>query len=79
VHVFVSSRPDYCNSLLCGISDELLQKLQVIRNAASRDGDGSNMNFDHIMHPMLRDLYWQPFRQRTRFKLAMTVYKCLNG
>ena len=34
VHAFVSSRLDYCNSLLYGVSDELLHKLQVIQNAA---------------------------------------------
>jgi len=38
VHVFVSSRLDYCNSLLYSVSDELLQKLQVIQNTS---GDGS--------------------------------------
>ena len=36
VHAFVISRIDYCNSLLYGVSDELLQKLQVIQNAAAR-------------------------------------------
>ena len=35
VHAFVSSRLDYCNSLLYGVSDELLHKLQVIQNAAA--------------------------------------------
>jgi len=36
VHAFVSNRLDYCNSLLYGVSDELLRKLQVIQNAAAR-------------------------------------------
>ena len=36
VHAFVSSHLDYYNSLLYGVSDELLQKLQVIQNAAVR-------------------------------------------
>jgi len=36
VYAFLSSRLDYCNSLLYGVSDELLQKLQVIQNAAAR-------------------------------------------
>jgi hypothetical protein len=30
VHAFVSSRMDYCNSLLYGIADGLVQKLQSI-------------------------------------------------
>jgi len=34
--------------------------------------------FDHIT-PVLHELHWLPVRQRIRFKLAMTVYKCLSG
>ena len=34
VHAFISSRLDYCNSLLFGISDNLLQRLQAVQNAA---------------------------------------------
>ena len=34
--------------------------------------------FDHIT-PVLRDLHWLPVRQRIKYKLAMTVYKCLRG
>ena len=36
VHAFVSSRLDYCNSLLYGIGDGLLTKLQTVQNAAAR-------------------------------------------
>ena len=35
VHAFVSSHLDYCNSLLYGISDSLLTKLQTVQNAAA--------------------------------------------
>ena len=77
VHAFVSSRLDYCNSLLYGVSDELLQKLQVIQNAAARVLTGAR-KFDHIT-PVLCELHWLPVRQRIRFKLAMIVYKCLHG
>ena len=34
--------------------------------------------FDHIK-PVLRELHWLPVRKRIRYKLAMTVYKCLHG
>ena len=77
MHAFVSSRLDYCNSLLYGVSDELLQKLQVIQNAAARVVTGAR-KFDHIT-PVLHEVHWLPVRQRIRFKLAMTVYKCLSG
>jgi len=36
VHAFISMRLDYCNSLLCGISDTLLRRLQSVENAAAR-------------------------------------------
>ena len=35
-HAFVSSRLDYCNSLLYGVNDGLLKKLQIVHNAAAR-------------------------------------------
>jgi len=34
--------------------------------------------FDHITL-VLRDLRWLPVCQRIKYKLAMTVYKCLRG
>jgi len=68
---------DYCNSLLYGVSDSLLAKLQTVQNAAARVITGTR-KFDHIT-PVLRDLHWLPVRQRISFKLAMMVYKCLHG
>ena len=34
-HAIISSRLDYCNSLLCGIAGNLLQKLQSVQNATA--------------------------------------------
>jgi len=68
---------DYCNSLLYGVSDELLQKLRVIQNAAARVVKAAR-KFDHVTL-VLRELQWLPVRQRIAFKLAKTVYIRLNG
>jgi len=35
IQVFISCRLDYCNSLLFGISDGLLRRLQSVQNAAA--------------------------------------------
>lgn len=77
VHAFVSSRLDYCNSLLYGVSDEQLKRLQSVQNAAARLISGTR-KFDHIS-PVLRDLHWLPVAKRITYKLAMLVHKCLNG
>ena len=36
VHAFVSSRLDYCNSLLYGLPKESLKKLQHVQNVAAK-------------------------------------------
>jgi len=77
VHAFVSSLSDYCNSLLYGVSDGLLRKLQTLQNAAALVVTGTR-KFNHIT-PVLRELHWLPVRQRIKYKLAMIVYKCLHG
>jgi len=77
VHAFVSSRLDYCNSLLYGIGDGLLMKLQTVQNAAAHVVTGTK-KFDHIT-PVLRQLHWLPVRQRITFKLTMITFKCLHG
>ena len=35
IHAFISSRLDYCNSLLYGVGDGMLKKLQAIQNAVT--------------------------------------------
>ena len=36
VHAFINSRLDYCNSLLAGVSDQLIGQLQSVLRAAAR-------------------------------------------
>ena len=74
---FISCRLDYCNSLLYGISDTLLQRLQSVQNAAARLVTGTRRP-DHIT-PVLRQLHWLPVRQRIRFKIAGCVFQALTG
>jgi len=76
VHVFVSSRLDYCNALLYGVADGLYRRLQSVQNAAVRLVSGLRRR-DHIRPTLLR-LHWLPVRQRVLFKVAVLVYQCLN-
>jgi len=73
VQAFISYPLDYCNTLLCDISDGLIQHLQSVQNAAARLVTGARRR-DHIT-PVLRQLHWLPVRQRVDFKMAVLVYK----
>ena len=77
VHAFISSRLDYCNSVLIGMSSYLLRKLQAVQNVAARLVTGTR-KYEHIS-PVLRQLHWLPIRQRIQYKTAVLVYKCLHG
>ena len=58
VHAYVTSRLDYCNSLLYGIPKELTNKLQRVQNTAARLVTRTR-KYDHIT-PVLKDLHWLP-------------------
>ena len=77
VHAFVSCRLDYCNSLLYGVADGQVHRLQSDRNAAARLVTGTRWS-EHISL-ILKSLHWLPIRQRITFKLATLVKNCMNG
>jgi len=78
VHAFISSRVDYCNALLYGVTDGVLRRLQSVLHAAARLITGIR-RFNHIM-PTLRDtLQWLPISQRITFKIALIVFDCSRG
>jgi len=77
VHAFISSRLVYCNSLLTGVNDGLLRRLQSVQNAAARLVTGAR-RCEHIT-PALRQLHWLPVRQRIQYKLASLAFRALSG
>ena len=38
MHTFISSKLDYCNAVLCGISQKAIGRLQIIQNALELNG-----------------------------------------
>ena len=68
---------DYCNSLLYGIPDKLLNRIQRIQSYAARVVLRLH-KFSHIT-PALATLHWLPVNRWIDFKIALLVYKALNG
>ena len=68
---------DYCNSLLYGMPQHLIDRLQRVQNAAARVVL-LIPKFDHI-RTALFDLHWLPVKQRIWFKIMLLTFKCLIG
>ena len=70
IHVFVTSRIDYCNSVLSGLPQfpcSICSK--YVQNAAARLLTYSK--YDQI----LKDLHWLPVKSRIEFKILILIFK----
>ncbi len=76
IRAFMTSRLDYCNALLGGCSVRLINKLQMVKNAAARILTRTR-KYDHIS-PVLSTLHWLPIKHRIDFKILLITYKALN-
>uniref|UniRef100_A0A8C6Q3C2 Reverse transcriptase domain-containing protein n=1 Tax=Nothobranchius furzeri TaxID=105023 RepID=A0A8C6Q3C2_NOTFU len=77
IHAFITSRLDYSNAILFGISKAALSRLQLIQNATARFLTNTGRR-QHIT-PILARLHWLPVHYRIRFKILLFVFKALNG
>ena len=72
----VSSRLDYCNSLLYGIADIDLTRLQCVQNQLAHLVTKSPPFTSSL--PLLRSLHRLPVRFRILFKINLLTYKTLR-
>ena len=76
VNALVSSRLDYCNSLLSEIAETDLTKLQRVLNRPTRLVTKSPPFTRSV--PLLRSLHWLPVKYRVHFKICLLAYKALH-
>jgi hypothetical protein len=69
----VGCRLDYCNALLCGMTNKNINSLQRIQNSLARLV--CNAPYRSSSHLLLKSLHWLPVIERVEYKLAAMTYK----
>ena len=77
VQALVTSKLDYCNSLLYGLAKNVIKQLQRVQNAAARVVTLSP-KFCHIT-PVLANLHWLSIYLRIELKILIVTCKTLHG
>ena len=73
----ILSRIDYCNTLLAGLPEKQLCRVQSLINTTARLITG-NRKFDRIT-PVLKKLHWVKVRDRVLYKILLLIFKCRLG
>ena len=74
--MLITSRLDFCNSLLYDLPSATVSPLQRVQNTAARLVTRSRKSV-HIT-PILSDLHWLPVAQRIKFKILVFTYKAIH-
>ena len=77
VRALITSRLDYCNSLLINITAKNIKKLLRIQNRSARLIFLANRRDN--TSPLIKELHWLPVKERILFKTVLLVYRCLNN
>ncbi len=76
IHSLVTSRLDYCNSLLYGLPDTSLRRLQRVQNTAARIL--CRLPKFSCIGETLKNLHWLPINHRVTFKILILVYQAYH-
>jgi len=72
----VGSRLDYCNSVLYGMSQANINRLQFVQNILARVVARAPWTVSSL--DICRDLHWLPVSHRITFKLCLLTWKTLH-
>ena len=74
VHAVISSKLDYCNSILYGVKSSTLAKLQRVQNEAARTVCGIPAGVS-VSDQVFLDLHWLKVKERITFQLLLFIHK----
>ena len=77
MHAFVTSRIDYCNSLLYGLPSNQISRLQRVLNTAAHIVSLTK-KYEHIS-PVLLSLHWLPVEQRIKYKVLLFIFYAVHN
>ena len=77
VHALVTSRLDYGNAMLFGLSDRLLHRLERVQRSAARVVMQLRRDDRRSITAVLQHLHWLPVRKHIEYKLLMVVHTAL--
>ncbi len=77
VHAYVTNKLDYCNSVLYGLPNYLITKLQYVQTSAARLLTRTH-KFDHITLVFIQ-LLWLSVKFRIDFKILLLTFKALHN
>lgn len=77
VSAMVTSRLDYCNSILAGLPSNEIKRLEKVQNCAARLVMKKKKR-DHVT-PLLHELHWLPVEFRCQFKICTLAYRYFEG
>ena len=78
VQALVTTKLDYCYSLLCGLPERVIKQLQRVQNAAVRRVVTLSPKFYHITS-VLANLHWLSIYFQIELKILIVTCKPLHG
>ena len=77
VQSLITSHLDYANSIIYGLPECTIIRLQRLQNRAAKLV--LRWKYTDSSTEALKQLHWLPIRHRINFKLACIVFKCINN
>ena len=77
IHAFITTRLDFCNSILDNLPNNKIERLQRIQNQAACIFKRIPRR-NHIT-PVLRELHWLKIHDRIIFKILLLTHKAVNN